>query len=233
MIKKLFVGLLIVTFFNVLHSDTEAKAMMSPQEMLGIVVELLEEFNAQEETLDDEEERIFEDKNYDDSLGQYAHPAEMGKRVDYHYFVEHEGTLIPLEMRIQANILTGDNAYQFLGMNEAYQVFDQMNSQEEWIVIEFELEIFDDSEHSDLTHEIKPEDFDLYIANSPDNKVYEPIYNEHLFESVVLQPGNIFEGKIAKRVPKYTDFTIRFGTGEKPSHVFWYYYAEEDPNIIY
>ena len=233
MIKKLFVGLLIVTFFNVLHSDTEAKAMMSPQEMLGIVVELLEEFNAQEETLDDEEERIFEDKNYDDSLGQYANPAEMGTRVDYQYFVEHEGTLTPLEMRIQANILTGDDAYQFLGMNEAYQVFDQMNSQEEWIIIEFELEIFDNSEHSDLAHEIKPEDFDLYIANSPDNKVYEPIYNEHLFESVVLQPGNIFEEKIAKRVPKYTDFTIRFGTGEKPSHVFWYYYAEEDPNIMY
>ncbi len=233
MIKKIFVGLILITFFSVFHSDTEAKAMMSPQEMLGIVIELLEEFNAQEEKLDDEENRIFEDKNYDDTLGQYANPAEMGTSVEYQYFIDHEGTLIPLEMRIQSNILTGNDAYQFLGMNDAYQVFDQMNSDEEWIVIEFELEIFDDGEHSDVTQEIKPEDFDLYIANRPDTKVYEPIYNEHLFESVVLQPGDIFEGKIAKRVPKYTHFTLRFGTGEESSHVFWYYYAEEDPNIIY
>lgn len=233
MIKKTFIGLTFVTCFSIFYSDAEAQAMMSPQEMLGIVIELLEEYTAQEETLSNDENRIFEDKTYDDSLGQYANPAGMETSVDYQYVVDYNGSLVPLEMSIHSNVITGDDAYQFLDMNDAYQLFDQMNEQEEWIIIEFELEVIDDGEFSDVTHELSAEDFYLYLANSPDTNVYEPIYNDYLFESVMLQPGDEFEGMVAKRVPKYTDFTLRFGTGEESGHVFWYFYAEENPYMAY
>lgn len=232
MIKKLLAAMIIVIFINVLVSDTKAKALMSPYEMLGIVTELLEEYTAQEERLSNEDNSIFQEKKYDDSVGRYANPAGMDEVVNYEFTIQDGESKTPIDMQIQAKILLGDDAYRLLGMNEAYQVFDQMNPEEEWIIIEFEV-VTESMPVSEATFRIKSSDFDLYIANSPDTSIYEPIYNDDLFEVVELQPGDRFKGNIAKRVPKYTDLLVRFGIGEESNHVFWYYNAEEDPNIMY
>lgn len=216
------------------YSSLEAKAMMSPEEVIGMIIKTTEQIMEQEEKLEDYD-KIFDEKIVDDSLGQHVNPAEVGDVVDYSFIVMDGEEEVPLEMQIRADIIADEQAYDYLGLNDTYQVIDKSDEWHIWVVIDFELKVADSD--VDVTHTIDASDFDLYFANEPDLRKNIPeermINNDELFKRAEVSPGDTIEGQIVKRVPNYTDLRVRFGTGERKSHVFWYFEAEENPYIVY
>lgn len=206
--------------------------MVSPEELLRMIAEKTEEIKEQEEKLERYDSNL-EFKSYDKTVGLHINPAELGEEISYQFNVLSGEDEIPLEMNIAVDLIADDSVYDYLGMNDLFEVMDKQNEYEKWVIIDFELTVAESEQ--DVKHTITAEDFDFYFTREPDLRKLEkpPFDDSKFFESAEVEPGDTIEGKIVRMVPNYTDTLIRFGTGERKTHVFWSFEAEPDPNVVY
>lgn len=228
---------MIVTIFMMLFliigfSSLNVEAMSTPEEILKMIIEKTDKMSEQEEELK-KYDRKLEFKSYEKSVGLHVNPAVLGEEVSYQFNVLNGEEEVPLEMNITVDLITDDSVYDYLGMNDLFEVMDKQNEYEKWVIIDFELTVAESEQ--DVKHTITAEDFDFYFTREPDLRKLEkpPFDDSKFFESAEVEPGDTIEGKIVRMVPNYTDTLIRFGTGERKTHVFWSFEAEPDPNVVY
>lgn len=214
------------------YVESEAKAMMSPDEVLSQIGKRVEQILEQQEQLD-EYDRVLEFKSYEKNVGLHVNPAEVGQEVIYPVRLLDNDEEIELEMRITTDLIMDDTVYDYLGMNELFTIVDKQSESEIWVIIDFKIELEDSD--ADVTHTIQAEDFDMYLRNSPDTRKLEDFVFEEdqFFQSGEISPGETLKGNIVTKIPNYESGRIRFGTGERKSHVFWEFEGEENPNVVY
>lgn len=207
--------------------DNEAQAMMSPDELIIWIKELTDVVKLLNEDLE-QYERKMTDIAYSDTIGTFVNPAKLGETVEYTFTASGDGNEeVPVTANVTVHdIYVGDDTLEYLN------VLANLNTRNtEWVVLDIEVEILTVG-LTDAMYTLNARDFQIYVGGSPVVQS-EVVNNQTFFESAEVFEGSIFQGLIAREVPRYTDFYVRYGTGVTPTHIFFEFIAEDDPYIVY